>query len=560
MTPEETKQLERKLISLRRKNYRDFSIFREWYFAHYHKTENAAFHGELAKLLGNISHERNSRLAIAAPRGYAKSTIITLEYVIYCMCYMREHFIMIISSTAPQAAEFLAEIKHELESNARLQKDFPELCEMDVKPEPLRWTQHEIITKNNIKLSALGVGQNIRGRRHNEHRPSLIILDDIEGNDPVQSDDSRYKLKDWLEKAVLKAGSNKTNFIYTGTIHHYGSLLAQYTDKKESPGWQSRIYRSVIKWSEAAQEWQRWSAIYRSQSTYEGQTGKDGALAYFNANKEQMLDNTEVLWSQHKSYYDLMLMREDNEISFDSEMQNEPVNPRDCCFNVADFHYWDDTHKTASELIRTLKNPIFYMACDPSLGKDKNRGDYSAIIIGVKSYDDNTLYVIDSDISRRQPDDLINALLAHAKSWSVNFLGIESNLFQDVLVDTLEEKAGKQNIQMSIDRMENTGNKLTRVQLLQPFLKNGKIQLCRDQKTLIEQLKLFPKGQHDDGPDALEMLWHTSAQTPFLPSDIQFGHYEPEDDDSSMPSFREEVKALYDHAGHIDWTGLKRRY
>ena len=36
---------------------------------------------------------------------------------------------------------------------------------------------------------------------------------------------------------------------------------------------------------------------------------------------------------------------------------------------------------------------------------------------------------------------------------------------------------------------------------------NGLIRLHASQNTLIEQLRHFPKADHDDGPDALHMLW-----------------------------------------------------
>jgi len=36
---------------------------------------------------------------------------------------------------------------------------------------------------------------------------------------------------------------------------------------------------------------------------------------------------------------------------------------------------------------------------------------------------------------------------------------------------------------------------------------NGLIRLHPSQHTLIEQLRHFPKADHDDGPDALHMLW-----------------------------------------------------
>ena len=36
---------------------------------------------------------------------------------------------------------------------------------------------------------------------------------------------------------------------------------------------------------------------------------------------------------------------------------------------------------------------------------------------------------------------------------------------------------------------------------------NGLIKFRQEQRELIEQLRHFPDAEHDDGPDALHMLW-----------------------------------------------------
>ena len=46
-----------------------------------------------------------------------------------------------------------------------------------------------------------------------------------------------------------------------------------------------------------------------------------------------------------------------------------------------------------------------------------------------------------------------------------------------------------------------------RIETLQPHMVNGLILLHASQTALVEQLRHFPKADHDDGPDALHMLW-----------------------------------------------------
>ena len=40
----------------------------------------------------------------------------------------------------------------------------------------------------------------------------------------------------------------------------------------------------------------------------------------------------------------------------------------------------------------------------------------------------------------------------------------------------------------------------------------GRILLHHSQQTLIDQLRHWPKADHDDGPDALEMLWRVATR------------------------------------------------
>ncbi|WP_207649701.1 hypothetical protein, partial [Desulfosporosinus metallidurans] len=44
------------------------------------------------------------------------------------------------------------------------------------------------------------------------------------------------------------------------------------------------------------------------------------------------------------------------------------------------------------------------------------------------------------------------------------------------------------------------------------YFAQGRIRLHPSQSTLVEQLRHFPKADHDDGPDALEMLWQAATK------------------------------------------------
>ena len=51
----------------------------------------------------------------------------------------------------------------------------------------------------------------------------------------------------------------------------------------------------------------------------------------------------------------------------------------------------------------------------------------------------------------------------------------------------------------------NSTDKLGRIASLQPLITSGQVRLSRRHILLVDQLRHFPMGAHDDGPDALEM-------------------------------------------------------
>jgi len=87
--------------------------FAQTYLLHHLKLNPSKMHCELFEMLQEISHKRGARMAIAAPRGHAKSTIVSLAYILWCICYRKERFIMLISNTLDQASDFLSQIKSE---------------------------------------------------------------------------------------------------------------------------------------------------------------------------------------------------------------------------------------------------------------------------------------------------------------------------------------------------------------------------------------------------------------------------------------------------------------
>ena len=486
----------------------DMEFFGRAYFPHYFSRPSPEFHRELDAIwqqgvlkgrypltaadTKTISRLPGVRRAVAAPRGHAKSTNLTFKGTMHSTLYGYKHYPIIISDSSEQAEGFLDNIRVEFEENTAILEDFGPLAGSV-------WRSNVLVTKTNIKIEAIGSGKKIRGRKHRNWRPELIILDDVENDENVRTPEQRKKLKDWFDKAVSKCGDDYTDIVYIGTLLHYDSLLAKTL---ANPAYRSIKYKAVIRFSQADDLWQQWETIFTDLSNDDREAD---ALAFFQAHKTAMLEGTQVLWEEKLSYYDLMVMRvSEGEASFNSEEQNEPINPDDCLFMEEWFDYYNEAEVNFGD-------PAFdfFGFIDPSLGKTK-RSDFSAIVTLAKHKGSGYMYVVDADIERRHPDRIIADVLAKERWLRASFghgyrkLGAETNQFQWFLKEELAKASAKAGLYLPIEEVQQTSDKVMRVQTLQPDVKNKYIKFNRRHKRLLEQLTQFPMGAHDDGPDALE--------------------------------------------------------
>lgn len=486
----------------------DMEFFGRAYFPHYFSRPSPEFHKELDAIwqqgvlkgqypitpakIKEISRMNGTKRVAAAPRGHAKSTTLTFKGTMHAIVYGYKHYPIIISDSSEQAEGFLDNIRVEFEENEFLKEDFGDLTGKV-------WRSNVLITSTNIKVEAIGSGKKIRGRKHRNWRPDLLVLDDIENDENVRTPEQRSKLENWFLKAVSKAGDDYTDIVYIGTLLHYDSLLAKTL---KNPGYKAIKYKAVISFSKADDLWKKWEDIYTDLSN---DNHEEDAKAYFESNRKEMLEGTQVLWEEKLSYYDLMVMRvTEGEASFNSEEQNEPINPEDCIFNKEWFEFYND-----AEIVFNSKEYYFFGFVDPSLGKTKH-SDFSAIITMAKHKVSGYMYVMDADIERRHPDKIIADVLEKEKWLRRDYgkgykkFGAETVQFQWFLKEELAKASAKAGLYLPIEEVPQVSDKTMRVQTLQPDVKNHYIKFNKRHKLLLEQMEHFPMGAHDDGPDALE--------------------------------------------------------
>lgn len=177
-------------------------------------------------------------VAVAAPRGHAKSTALTHDFGLAAMLFRFESHMMIVSSTEDMAMGQLGDMARELRENDDLRQEFGiEKLEVDSKS--------EIIVRcddgHRFRIIARGVEQRVRGMKWNGRRPGLIICDDIEEDEQVASVERRRKLRNWVNRAMIPAGRRGVKIRWHGTILHQDSMLAGLM---KDDAWATMLYRA----------------------------------------------------------------------------------------------------------------------------------------------------------------------------------------------------------------------------------------------------------------------------------------------------------------------------
>ncbi len=481
----------------------EFSFFAQMYFPHHLTQKPSPMHDQLyekfgARILQAEATGLGGKEVQAAPRGHAKSTLTTLILPLWCIVSRHRRFIVVISDTTEQAEEFLESIKAELAVNERLREDFPLAC-----GEGRTWQAGKILTNNGVKVACWGKRKRLRGVRFGSRRPDLVILDDLENDENVDSPEQREKDRKWFFKAVMKVGGKYTVYLVIGTILHYDSLLARLLKR---PGWTGKKWQAVIQWSNSPL-WQRWETLFSNPDNAEAEKEAD---QFFASHRDAMLKGTQVLWPEVEPYDYLMKMRvSDGPAYFDSEKQNEPVNPDDCLFQEDWFSFYD-----LDEMVLRLadgKYQGFYCAIDPSMGGASRKSDPSAILIGGVR-ENGVIDVLTADIQKRHPDRIMEDLFHYHEQYHFDRIVIEEVQFQELFKDQVIREGAKRGIYLAVQGVRPHADKTLRISKLQAHIKNGLIRFSKHDRVLLDQLKYFPKADHDDGPDALEMLFSLIAQ------------------------------------------------
>jgi predicted phage terminase large subunit-like protein len=453
-------------------------------------------HHWLADRLDTLHLRRGAKINCLGPRGSAKSTLVTLAYVLRVATTAREKYIWVVSDTKPQAHAHLENIAQELTQNDRLARVYGDLRGPS-------WRQDRLLLRNGVAIEALGAGQRIRGRRRRADRPTLIIADDLQSERQVESAFQRQKALDWFNSALIPAGAPHTNFIHLATALHREAIALHLA---RAPGWDSRTFQSILNWPQNLQLWHDWERLY---CDIENPRRHGDARAFYETHREALHAGAQVLWPEREDLLALMTLQvETGRCAFAREKQSTPINPELCEWPEDYFgpEIWFDDWPTSSQ--------VKILALDPSKGRDAKFGDYSAYVKLL--VDRHGLYYVQADLARRATPQMVADGVALCRQFQPTLFGVEAVQYQELLVGEFAAELRRQSITgLQPVPIENTENKTIRIRRIGPLLATRRLRFkahCPGTKKLIEQLQDFPLADHDDAPDALEMALRLAHQ------------------------------------------------
>lgn len=419
------------------------------------------------------------KIAIAAPRGIGKTTIAR-TVVSKRILFRDVNFITYVSNSATSAILQTENIKRELLSNQEVKALFGSIKTSDFESDlDETFSKDSWVAFGNTLIMPRGAGQQVRGLIWKNHRPQLIIVDDLEKKDELDNPDNRLTLKSWfhsdLEKSINRYDNN-WRIIYIDTLKHQDSLLQELIDSKD---WQT-IVLSIC------------DDNYHSLAPH-----------YMTDSEIQ----SELTSHREKGILDVFYM----------EYMNSPISKRDAEFKEENFKHYNETDKEHQTELAECESVVI---CDPAKTVRMSSADSAIVGIGL-NYSTGSIFFRDCVSGKMYPDELYKEFFDMAIRLKAYNTGVEVTGIEEFIKQPIENYRIEKGIKLPspiwlrarsgpVEGMKTgagTKGKLLRIAALLPYYRMGYVwhnNSCCAQ--LESQLLAFPRSKRLDVMDAFAYI------------------------------------------------------
>ena len=427
------------------------------------------FHYKIAERLLDPS---SKQINIVAPRGHAKSSIVGGIFPLHHLMFAEgQKLVVLVSRTQDHAVKLLGLLKDTMDFSDTFRSLFGYWGSHSAKS----WSKSEIELKDGSMVICKGTGQQLRGIKVGNQRPTLIIVDDPEDENNTKTAEAMETNLRWLlQSAVPSVDPRKGRIVIIGTPQHQRCMVETL---QEMHGWENMTFKPDFQNNIAL--WEDWWSI------------------------EKLLEKKKELDSINRLSV------------FYREYACEIVGDEDQLFKAEDFSYYegDFIRKKGKNYlnIKSLDNskcdklvPInVFTGVDPA-SSVKRSADYS-VIFNLAVDDEDNRYVLPYYRKHATPLELAEAIVNNYRKYRPEKTRIESVGYQEMLREYVIKRSQEEGLFIpGLNIKENPRNsKSNRLESLQPMFAKRKIFMKKDDQNMIDELLLFPRGRHDDILDGM---------------------------------------------------------
>lgn len=428
----------------------------------------------------------DNKIAIAAPRGYGKTSLVGLALISRYILFRKCSFVVYINKSETAAIMQTENLKRELVSNRMIRHFFGSVKtrnagedEIDEQFSKKAWVAYDTF------VLPRGAGQQVRGILFKNDRPGLFVIDDLEDPTHIESEEYRKKMYEWLIADVVKAVPRigplaKTyKIVYIDTLKHSDSVLQKLLDSNE------------------------WKSV-RLEACDDN----------FKSTAPDFISDEEIQneWQNHVDSGQTDV--------FFRELRNLPVSTKDSAFQDSYFKYYNlplertfrqeiDLKKTDAE-VQLDKNIESVVILDPAKSIKIHSAESAIIGIGI-DLRNARLFIRDIISEKMYPDEIYDAMFQMAISIDAKVIGVEITSLVEFIKQPIKNEMFRRGkffelIWLNARGGSNTEKgKVQRIKEMVPYYRMGYVYhnaSCPKISALEQQLRMFPRSKLWDIMDA----------------------------------------------------------
>jgi len=463
----------------------------------FHLPFSEAVHGKILDLIDGS----DNKVAIAAPRGWGKTSIVALALMARWILFHHTGFICYINKSHDAASLQTENLRRELVTNRDIKRYFGDFRQRDVDTKnefdevfsKKAWVAYDTL------VWPRGAGQQVRGVLFKNDRPGLIVIDDLEDPEKVSNDEIRAGWHRWLYADVIKAVPrfNKDwKIVYIDTLKHEDSTLQKLLD---SPEWKS------IRLEACDDNFKSTAPDFMSDKDIE---------------KE---------WQEHVDAGQTDV--------FFRELRNLPISTKDAAFRKEYFRYYSlppERGKSENDLsifdadVQSDQHIESVVLLDPAKTVKIHSAESAIIGIGVDIVNAR-LYVRDAVSEKMYPDEIYNEMFSMGTRLDAKVIGIEETSLNEFIKQPIKNEMFRRGKFFELVWLNPRGGmkKELRVKELVPYYRLGYIYhnaSCATVSKLEAQLLMFPRSRLWDLMDCLAYIIQLLevGERYFSPADVDY--------------------------------------